>query len=71
MSSKRAVRRRACQRKRHYDTQAAAWGHAEWLKRTTGNADYHAYRCAWGHWHAGRYSRRARAGRDAALRDAS
>lgn len=56
MASKRRLRRRAYQTKVQHATQAAAWAHAEHLRRTTGAA-YHHYRCAWGHWHVGRMNR--------------
>lgn len=65
MASKRHQRRRTCQSKQRHASAAAAWAHAFHLRHKTGSQGYVAYHCAWGHWHAGRQSRRDLARREA------
>jgi hypothetical protein len=56
MASKRAIRRRSCERKRRYPTEAEARRGAAALNRRQPDK-VHAYRCAFcgltPHWHVG------------------
>lgn len=55
MSSKRAIRRRACSRKIRHETEAAARGHIGQLHKRKGwQGHMNAYRCSFcGGWHVG------------------
>lgn len=60
MSSKRRLRRRACEQKASYPTLADAMAHKASLRHRKGE-HVHAYKCDFGdHWHVGHVPWRVR-----------
>lgn len=59
MASKRAERRRSCDRKQVYLSRAEAWAAVGALKRHTGHKNISIYKCPFcGHFHIGHHALR-------------